>query len=420
MTIATIVATSNFMVNFMVRHKLTDTRIKALKTPCIVSDGAGLYLRVHATGAKTWFYIYSSGGVRRELGLGGLSGASPVSLANARRKADELRELRANGEDPYAVRATRKVAGAVTFGDLCSTFLDEKKEGWTPHTRREWERQLLEDCLKLKNVSIKAISTELVEATLRPIWEKTPSTGQRVRGKLESVLDYATAKKIRTGENPARWSGHLEHILAAAGRTTGAQHAALDYHDVPDAFSKLGDDSIDRCIAFTVLTAVRSGVSRKAEWVEIDWKNRNWRIPAAKTKTKKELTVPLSDEAIKLLKAQQAGSAGVYVFPSVRPDKSIGDSAMRLRLPEIREGVTIHGFRSSFSDWGGEETDHPREIIEWALAHKVGSAVERAYRRKDALEKRRQLMTAWGKFCASASKSNHLLQDDGVDLLAVA
>jgi integrase len=391
------------MARFMAKHKLTDTKIKAASKPGMLSDGAGLYLRVHASGSKNWLYVYSIGGVRRELGLGGMSGAVPVSLAAARRKAEELRLLRVDGKDPYAERASKKATENITFGALCTAYLSERQKEWTPHTKREWERQLLEDCGKMKNVVVKAVNTDLVEATLLPIWEKKPATGQRIRSKIEAVLDFASAKKIRHGENPARWTGHLEHVMASASRTTGAQHAALDYHELPDIFPALGDAVVDRCIAFTILTAVRSGVSRQAEWSEIDWASRNWTIPAEKTKTKKELVVPLSDQAMALLRSQEGGSPSRYIFPSVNPVKSLGNSAMRKRLPEIKKGVTVHGFRSSFSDWAGEETNYAREIVEWSLAHKVGSAVEQAYRRKDALEKRRLLMSEWGVFCASAS-----------------
>ncbi|MHA6641838.1 tyrosine-type recombinase/integrase [Mesorhizobium sp. A623] len=241
----------------MVRHKLTDAKIKGAKLPCVMSDGGGLYIRVHAGGSKSWFFIYRRNGQRRELGLGGFAGTAPVSLAKAREKADAFRQILADDRDPYAERLAAK-AQRVTFGDLAETYMREKNE-WTAHTEREWRRHLLEHSAKLKTVAVASINTELVEATLRPLWDTKPATGQRVRGKIESVLDYATAKKLRVGDNPARWSGHLEHILKAASRVTGDNHAALSYNGVAAFLRALDATTAAQCLRFVILTACRSG-----------------------------------------------------------------------------------------------------------------------------------------------------------------
>ncbi|MGR9056028.1 tyrosine-type recombinase/integrase [Rhizobium leguminosarum] len=384
----------------MVRHKLTDAKIKSLKKPGIYGDGGCLYLRVHQGGSRGWFFIYTLHGKRTELGLGGFDGAAPVSLALARKKAEDERKILAAGQDPKLMRDVRKASETVTFGALAKTYIEEKVTGGD-HTIREWTRQLLEDCESLKKVPIVSISTELIESALRKIWKEKPATGQRIRSKLEAVIDYATAKRLRVGDNPAKWTGHLEHVLTAAGRVTGEKHAALAYQHVPSLFLDLDDDVVHRCLGFTILTAVRTTESRAAEWTEVNWEKKDWTIPAERMKGKREHVVPLSDEAIYILKLQWEASNSEYIFESVRKGKPIGNSSMRQVLPELRTGVTVHGFRSAFSDWAGEETEFNREIVEWSLAHQVGSAVERAYRRSDALEKRRELMAAWGKYCLS-------------------
>lgn len=384
------------MVDGMARNKLTDTKVRAAKAPGLLGDGDGLYLRVHPGGTKSWFFIYRRSGVRRELGLGGLEGIAPVGLAQARRKADELRSMLADGKDPYAERATRKRSGALTFGSIVETFLGEPRT-WTRHTSLEWKKHLTGHASKLSKVAIDAVSTELVEQTLRPLWDEKPATGQRVRGKIEAVLDYATAKRLRTGDNPARWAGHLEHILAPAQRTTGANHAAMPYRDLPRFWKSLGNDVASRCLAFTIITAARVGEARGATWEEIDRSAMTWTIPASRMKTRREHVVPLTEEALACL---PDGTTG-FIFKGAKKGRPIGETIVR----DIATGggSSVHGMRSAFADWAGEETDHPREIREWSLSHQVGSAVERAYRRGDALEKRRKLMADWAEFLKSGS-----------------
>jgi integrase len=388
------------MGDVMVRHKLTDAKAKTLKKPGIYGDGGCLFLRVHKTGSRGWFFIYTRNHVRTEMGLGGFDGAFAVTLAMARRKAEELRAILAAGKNPKKVRDAEKTAAKVTFKYMAEKFIEEKGD-WSKHTRREWERQLLEDCKELGDESVVEIDTSTIVEVLRETWQKRPATGQRIRGKIEAVLDYAAAKRLRMGDNPAKWSGNLEYIMAAASRVTGDRHAALEYRHVPSLFVDLDDFVVHQCLAFTILTAVRTTESREAKWDEIDWKQKNWTVPADRMKVKREHTVPLSEEAVQLLKLRWEISDSDFVFEGAKKGKAIGNSAMRQALPTLREGVTVHGFRSAFSDWAGEETDFKREIVEWSLAHQVGSAVERAYRRSDALEKRRELMSAWGAYCLS-------------------
>jgi integrase len=373
----------------MVRNKLTDTKIRAIKKPGMYADGAGLYLRMHAAGSKSWFFIYTRDGKRRELGLGGLEGTAPVSLANARRKADELRLQLADGRDPYAEKAAAKRQS--TFRTVAEQFIADRDE-WRPHTRKEWERHLYEHALLLSDVRIDTVTIETIESVLRPLWEKRPATGQRVRAKIESVLDYAAVKKMRSGDNPARWSGNLEHLLVKASRVTGAHHAALPYDAAKEWLASLGDSPVERLIRFIAVTAVRSGEARLADWREFDIGKKLWTIPAERTKTGAEFIVPLSDLALAALPQEGEG----FVFLDDGEPHSI--MAVPNWMRANRQGVTMHGMRSSFRDWAGDKTDFPRDVAEAALSHKPSNAVEQAYRRGDALEKRRQLMDAWAKY----------------------
>ncbi len=386
------------MVRRMVSNKLTDSKIRAIKKPGMYSDGDGLYLRMHSGGSKSWFFVYTRDGKRRELGLGGLAGIAPVSLALARRKAEELRTKLAHGQDPHAEKVAAKIATGRTFLKIAELFIADRSD-WTPHTRKEWERHLFEHAATLANKQIDTLTTDLIEEALKPIWEKRPATGQRVRGKIESVLDYATAKGMRTGDNPARWSGNLEHILARAGRVTGANHKAMSYSSVPSFLKALGPGAIERLIRFVILTAVRSGEARLANWCEFDLGNKIWTIPGERTKTGRELIVPLSEAAIAALPSPGEG----YVFCESGNPFHIMDMPNWIR--NNQPGITMHGFRSAFRDFAGDETDFPREIAEMALGHKVGNAVEQAYRRGDALAKRRLLMEAWANFISPDSNS---------------
>lgn len=380
-------------------NKLTDAKVKALTKPGMYGDGAGLWLRVQAGGSKSWVFVYIRNKIRRELGLGGLAGIAPVSLAAARRKATEMRQALADGVDPYAEKVARK-STAATFGEVANRYLKEAGD-WSSKTEKEWRLHLLEHAAKLGKVAIDAVNTELVEDVLRPIWEKRPATGQRVRGKIEAVLDYAAAKRLRTGQNPARWSGHLEHVLAAASRVTGANHAALPYREVPDFVAELGSATDAQCLKFIVLTAVRTSEAREAVWPEFDLDAATWTIPGVRTKTKKELVVPLAPEVVQMLQARDGKTS--FVFEGARKGRPLGNAAMRIALEASRPQATVHGFRSAFSDWAGEETRYPPEIIEWSLGHLVGNAVARAYRRGDALSKRRDLMRDWASYCTSTA-----------------
>lgn len=384
------------MVRNMVKHKLTESKVKGLKKPGMFADGAGLYLRVHAGGSKSWFFIYTRHKVRRELGLGGFDGTAPVSLAVARRKADELRQMLAEDRDPYAERAVKKSAIS-TFSDVAERFLLTKAK-LAPHTMKEWRVHLFEHCASLAKVKISDVNTELVEAVLLPLWQSKPATGQRVRSKLENVLDFATAKRLRTGDNPARWGGHLQHVLEPAQRVTGKNHAALEYKDVPAFIQSLGDDVVERCLRLVILAGLRSGEARLAEWKEFDLATKTWTIPGPRTKTKKELIVPLTDAMVATLGEPSEG----FVFGGARKGRPIGNNAMWTIATEKRKDATPHGFRSAFKTWSKEMTEHPEELVELSMGHSVGTVVMKAYTRTDLLQKRRALMADWSKYLQPA------------------
>jgi integrase len=245
------------------------------------------------------------------------------------------------------------------------------------------------------------MSTHVIKA-LEPIWRRIPETASRLRARIESVLGYATVREFRFGDNPARWSGHLKELLPARGKLRPVKHhAALPYADVPAFMAELRDrqSTSARALEFTILTAVRTGETVGATWDEIDLKAKIWTIPAGRMKAKREHRVPLGERALKIL--QTLTHHRGYVFPaSARAEQPLSDMAMLELVRGMRPGITVHGFRSTFRDWAAEMTAWPNHVVEMALAHSVGDAVEKAYRRGDLFEKRRKLMQAWSDFCA--------------------
>jgi integrase len=249
---------------------------------------------------------------------------------------------------------------------------------------------------------VAAIDTPLVLRVLKPIWEKTPESASRIRGRIENVLGWATVHHYRSGDNPARWNGLLEHALPSVVK--GDHHAALPYAEVPAFLAKLRQQSgvTAKCLEYIVLTAVRLGEAQKATWSEIDLDNRVWVIPGARMKSGKEHRVPLSPAALGVLKDMHEVRYSDYVFPGSRQGHAMGKNQPGKLIRKLMGNtkMTVHGFRSSFRDWAAERTSFPREIAEAALAHAVPSQVEAAYRRTDFFDRRRKLMDAWADFCA--------------------
>ncbi len=392
-------------------NKLNEKTAKALTRPGRHSDGGGLYLSIDQNGRKRWIFIVILGDKRREMGLGGAAGASAVSLKNARVKAEEARKLVAAGIDPIEARreAGKVQAGKPTFGECADKFIEAKSAEWRNDKHRaQWKMTLEKYAAPLRQQPVDEIDTAAVLTVLRPLWQTRPETASRLRGRIESVLDAAKAEGHRSGENPARWKGHLDKLLAKRQQLTLGHHAALPYVDVPAFVARLRERPLVAAMAleFLILTAARLGEVLNAEWSEFDLANMVWTIPAARMKAGGQHRVPLSSRAIEILGELAEGKTGDSVFPGQRSGRQLSDMSLKMVLRRMKIDATTHGFRSSFRDWAGEETHFPREVAAAALAHVIGDKAEQAYRRGDALEKRRGLMEAWANYCEPRAAAN--------------
>ena len=384
-------------------NRLTARGVQALREPGLYADGAGLYLRVDQTGARRWVWIFHFLGKRREMGLGS---AADVSLADARSAAEDARRLLAAGEDPIAQRKLAQMPPAArTFSAVAAELMDSLEPSWrSPKQRGQWEASLKQHSPLIWKADIADIDTEMVLQALRPIWSAKPETATRVRSRIERVLDAGKVRGLRDGENPARWRGHLSALLPKAERNKD-HFEAMPYEDVP-AFLKLLQtrSSVSaRALRFLILTAKRSGEVRGATWSEI--RGDVWVIPADRMKAGREHREPLSAAALAILDLTPACVRSGLIFPGWNGPMSDMTLSKVLRANKI-VGPTVHGFRSSFRDWAGDCTGFARETMEEALSHRVGDAAEQAYRRRTALEKRRDLMTAWADFCTGAAVNN--------------
>lgn len=388
----------------MARSLLTALAIKHAKKDKL-TDGEGLYLHRAKSGTWYWAFIYTRHGRRREMSLGPYgSGTGAVSIAAARRKADEVREIIGSGGDPFKEMGERKArVPLVTFGTVADEYIEAMKSQWRGRaTEAGWRRVATVYAKGLRRIPVGEITTEDVVRVLKPIWTSMPETAQKTRERIKLVLDRAKARGLRDGPNPAEWRGHLDQILPRRDPLQKRNHAAIPYTDLPALMAKLrtATGTAARCLEFTILTAARSGEARGALWSEIDLVAKVWTIPAARMKAGKEHRVPLSGRAVELIEAQKARALSELVFPGQSVRRQMSDPALAKALAAAGgAGFTVHGMRSTFRDWVSEETQFQREVAEAALAHAVGDQVERAYRRGDVLEKRRKLMDAWADFC---------------------
>lgn len=374
-------------------NRLIAKQIGAMREPGLFADGQGLYLRIDQTGARRWVFIFHRHKKRREMGLGS---AEDVTLARARAKAEEARGALKDGKDPIeARRRDATPADERTFRAVLTSLLDSLEPGWkSPKQRPQWQASLDQHALALMGRDVAEITTDDVVSVLNPIWNKIPETASRVRGRIERVLDAAKARGLRVGENPARLRGHLSILLASSKREKG-HHAAMPYGEVPAFVKALEARKSVSALAlrFLILTATRSGEVRGATWDEI--KGDTWIIPKERMKAGREHRVPLSKSALELLETFTYKQG--LIFPGLKGQLSDMALAMVIRKKGL-VGATPHGFRSSFRDWAGDCTGFAREVAEQCLAHQIGDKAEQAYRRGDALEKRRQLMAAWADF----------------------
>ncbi|MCX7173399.1 MAG: tyrosine-type recombinase/integrase [Proteobacteria bacterium] len=397
-------------------HKLTALAVaKANKPGARLSDGGNLYLRISTQGVKSWCFMYSIGGAagqrgrQREIGLGPVH---TVTLAEAREKAIALRKSLLDGIDPMQVRLTQRLekSRAITFDEATKTYIDIHRADWkNPKSAEQWTNTLASYASPVMGrFSCSEIDTELVIKCLSLIWETKTETATRVRGRIEKILDWATSRKYRSGENPARWKGHLEHSLASPRKLSPVEHhAALPYAKIGSFMAMIRKSTAPatKMLDFAILTASRSGEVRGATWSEIDIENKVWTIPAERMKMEREHRVPLSAAAIKILEHVGSRRDEIeptdYVFPGPKEGKPYSDAAMTATLKKLgRDDITQHGFRSTFRDWAAECTNYPRDVAEMALAHAIGDKVEAAYRRGDLFDKRTRMMNDWAKYCA--------------------
>ena len=397
--------------------KLTALAVNRAKEKGLYADGGGLYLQVGISGGKSWLFRFMLLGKAQAMGLGTLHA---VTLAEARVKAADCRKLLAAGKNPLETkrdeRTQARVAAAkgTTFESCAKAYIDAHKASWRQERHaKQWDQALAKHAYPVMGkLPVQAIDTALVMKVLEPIWQKKTETAKRLRGRIECILDWAKVREYRQGENPARWRGHLENLLARPSKLIKVEHfAALPYTKVSGFLQSLeGQAGLGaEALKLVIFTACRSNEVLEAVWDEIDFGNKVWTIPAERMKGGKEHRVPLTIPALSVLKNLKQGRDTIrgvgeepspYVFPGTKGNGSLSNVVMLALLKRMdRRDITVHGFRSSFRDWAAEQTNFPREVAEAALAHAVQSRVEAAYRRSDLFDKRRMLMEKWARYC---------------------
>ena len=404
-------------------NKLSALTVQRAKVPGYYGDGGGLWLQISKLGGKSWVFRFTRHGKPREMGLGPVH---TISLIEARAKALEQRKIVADGRDPIEERKAEQLRAQITsekaktFEECATAYIKANQAGWKNDKHiQQWENTLATYAFPIiGKLPVAAIDTNLVlkvlqqevskgESTVQ-LWHGKTETASRLRGRIESILDWAAFRGYRQGENPSRWKGHLQHELPARSKVQKIEHhAALPYRDLAEFMTELRkrDGMSARALEFAILTAARSGEVRGATWDEIDFQTRIWTVPAERMKAGREHRVPLADETIKLLATLPRLAGCEYVFPAPRRGQ-LSDMSLTAVLRRMgQSGLTQHGFRSTFRDWAGETTAYPREVCEHALAHKLADGAEAAYQRGDLLTKRALLMTDWAKYCGAILKT---------------
>ncbi len=400
------------------QQRLSALQVTKLTKKGLYGDGGGLTLQITATGAKSWLFRYMVAG--RPFGMG-LGPTHTVSLAEARQKALDARKLLIDGINPLAAKKQNQIAAALTdakmmsFDQCAEAYILAHKAAWKNAKHSDqWTNTLNTYASPVfGHLPVAEIDTGLVVKCLAPIWESKTETASRVRGRIESVLGWATTSGYRTGENPARWKGHLQNLLATISKASRTKnHPSLPWQCIGPFMSALRarDGVSARAVEFAILTAGRSGEVRGARWAEFDMAGKLWTIPAGRMKAKREHQVPLSVAALALLESIPKDSDVVFAGTKGQPlsDMSLTSVIRRMNgdakpvwVDANGEGITVHGFRSSFRMWAAETTNYPREVAEHALAHQLPDAVERAYQRGSQFAKRTALMAEWATYCAT-------------------
>lgn len=401
-------------------NKLSARGVEALTTPGWHGDGGGLWLRVFNDGSKRWVFKWERDNHRREMGLGPLTS---VSLACARRKAEEAREVLGTGGDPLEAKRSQDEATAVaieearaknaipTFGEFANAYIDSQMAGWrTVKHHQHWRATIENHAKNLLNMPIDAITTDDVLAALQPIWLTISPTAGILRGRIETILDAARATRLIAGpwENPARWRGNLLHLLPKQKRKYAVRHhPAVPYQDMPKFYARLAarPATAARALQMIILCATRTAETRLATWREFNLIDRVWTIPGPHNKSGREHRIPLTESCMQILREQAAMTKprpDGYVFPGCTPGRPLHQIAVLMLLRRMKMAqFTVHGFRSSFRDYMGDMTDHQESVVEMALAHQVGDETVRAYRRGDAFRKRTIMMADWENYLIS-------------------
>ena len=401
-------------------NRLSHRKVETLKKPGMHSDGGGLYLQVtqgsDGTPRKSWLFRYAVSGRERQMGLGPLA---DVPLAEARDLALTAREMRRAGKDPITERevsraeASLVAAKSISFDECATGYIAAHRAGWrnVKHAS-QWTNTVATYCSPIfGKLPVQLIDVGLVMKAIEPVWSTKPETAGRVRGRIERILDWAKVRGYRDGENPARWRGHLDHLLPARGKVRRVKHhAALPYSELPAFVAALrGRHAVAaRAMEFAVLTAARTSEVLGAKWSEIDLNVRQWKIPAERMKAGREHRIPLGNRAIEIVRNMMANKQNDYIFCGDSRATLSNMSLLMLLRRMGHDDITTHGFRSTFRDWVEEQTDTPKAVAEMALAHTIGSAVEAAYRRGDLLEKRKVLMDRWDRYCTPRVTTNNV------------
>ncbi len=399
-------------------RELSAVEVNRLKTPGLYAVGgvAGLALQVAPGGSRSWVLRALVAGKRRDMGLGGFP---DVTLAMAREKAREQRLLIDQGQDPILARKEAKsalratAAAARTFTECATAYIDAKSAEWSnPKHRQQWTNTLEEYAAPvIGDMLVRDVALPHIMRILEPIWTKKTETAARVRGRVEAVLDWATVRGYRDGDNPARWRGHLDKLLAAPAKVAKVQHhRALSVDTVGEFMAALRTERGlgARALEFAILTAARSGEVRGATWDEIDLDKALWVVPASRMKAGKEHRVPLSPAAVTLLRSLPKVGGTNLAFPSSK-NTPLSDMTLTGVLRRMGVDAVPHGFRSTFKDWASERTSYPAEMSEMALAHTISDKVEAAYRRGDLFEKRSRMMADWAAFCSTPTAGGKVL-----------
>ncbi|SEN38762.1 Integrase [Nitrosospira multiformis] len=388
--------------------KLSAKEVSNKKKPGYYCDGAGLYLQVSDSGSKSWIFRYTLNGKNRHMGLGPVH---TVSLADARTAAVQCRQLLLRKMDPISARDAERTqqsleaARSMTFSECAALYIKAHRSSWknTKHAD-QWTNTIKTYCGPVIGpLSVQDVDTKLIMKVLDPIWEQKPETASRLRGRIEAVLDWATVRGYREGDNPARWRGYLSHALPLLKKKLRVKHhPALQFGQMAEFMGLLrAEEGIAaRALEFLILTAARTSEVIGAKWEELDLKAAIWTIPGTRMKADDLHRVPLSGRALEIILNLEKIKQSDYVFPGQKIEKPLSNNAMLKVLERMgRTDITVHGFRSSFRDWASEYTNFPRDVCEMALAHTISNKAEAAYRRGDLFEKRRVLMEEWAGYC---------------------